>query len=188
MKIIIMDNYEKRILSSEEVIEQFEGIAKWHTNRYNLEGYDEEDTYQTCLLEIYKAYIKYDYKKDIKFSTFANSFVKNKIKRILRDSTTQKRYNKDGSNLSLDKEYNEEGATLLDFLGYNQRIEDKVTSHIIYKQIINNLTEEEVKLIPVIVGVKSMQMLGDELGISKVAIHKRVTKFKEKVRKEYIFE
>lgn len=188
MKIIIMDNYERKILSGEEVIELFQGIAVWHKNRFKLEGYDEEDTYQTCLLEIYKAYVKYDYKKNIKFSTFANSFVKNKIKRILRDSSTQKRLNKDGSNLSLDKEYNEEGATLLDFLGYNQRIEDKVTCNILYKQIVDNLTEDELKLMPVLIGVKSMQKLGDELGVSKVAIHKRVNKFKEKIRKEYIFE
>ena len=72
MKIIIMDNYEKKILSGEEVIELFQGIAVWHKNRFKLEGYDDEDTYQTCLLEIYKAYVKYDYKKNIKFSTFAN--------------------------------------------------------------------------------------------------------------------
>ena len=188
MKIIIMDNYERKILSGEEVIQLFEGIAKWHKNRYKLEGYDEEDTYQTCLLEIYKAYIKYDYKKNIKFSTFANAFVKNKIKRILRDSTTQKRQNKNGNDVSLDKECNEDGATVLDFLGYNPKIEDKVTSKVLYKQIIDGLTADEYKLIPVLIGLKSTQKLGDELGISKVTIHKRVSKLKEKIRKEYIFD
>lgn len=188
MKIIIMDNYEKKVLNGEEVIDLFKGIAKWHKNRYNLEGYDPEDTYQTCLLEIYRAYVKYDHTKGIKFSTFANYFVKNKIKGILRDCSTQKRSNKEGFDLSLDKEYNDEGATLLDFLGYNQRIEDKVTSHILFKQIVENANEEEHKLFPVIIGNKSMQNLGDELGVSKVAIYKRVNKFKDKIRKEYSFE
>lgn len=188
MKIIIMDNYEKKILSGEEVIKEFEGITKWYINRYNIEGYDNEDIYQTCLLEIYNAYIKYDYNKGIKFSTFANAFIKNKIKRLLRDSTAKKRYNQKGNDLSLDKEYTEEGATLLNFLSCDETIEEKVTTNVFYKQIINNLTEDEIKLIPVIIGVKSTQKLGDELGVSKVTIHKRTKKLKERIRKEYIFE
>ena len=70
-----MDNYEKKILSGEEVIEEFDKIAVWHCQRYGVQGYDKEDIYQSCLLEIYQAYIEYDYTKEIKFSTFANSFV-----------------------------------------------------------------------------------------------------------------
>ena len=113
--------------------------------------------------------------------------VKNKLKRLLRDYNTQKRSNKEGKNLSLDKQYDDDGTTLLDFLGYNERIEDKVTSNIIYRQILDNISSDELNLIPVIIGAKSMQKLGDELGISKVAIHKRVAKFKKKIREEYIF-
>ena len=187
MKIIIMDNYEKKILSGEEVIDIYKGIAVWHKNRFKIDGYDKEDIYQTCLLEIYKAYINYEHEKNIKFSTYANSFVKNKLKRLLRDYNTQKRSNKEGKNLSLDKQYDDDGTTLLDFLGYNERIEDKVTSNIIYRQILDNISSDELNLIPVIIGAKSMQKLGDELGISKVAIHKRVAKFKKKIREEYIF-
>ena len=41
---------------------------------------------------------------------------------------------------------------------------------------------------PVLIGLKSTQKLGDELGVSKVTIHKRVSKLKEKIRKEYIFD
>ena len=186
MKIIIMDNYEKKILSGEEVIEEFDKIAVWHCQRYGVQGYDKEDIYQSCLLEIYQAYIEYDYTKEIKFSTFANSFVKNMLKRLIRDCNTQKRANRQGNDVSLDKQYDDSGISLLDTLCYNENMENKITSKIIYEQIINSITEDEMKLIPVLMGKKSMQKLGDELGISKVAIHKRTVKFKNKIRNEYI--
>lgn len=185
MKIIITNDYEKKLMTGEEVVLEYKGIATWYSNRFTVSGYDKDDLYQICSLEIYRAYIHYDYTHNIKFSTVAISFCKNCIKRLLRDFTTLKRHNSEGSDYSLDYTYNEEGDTLLDTLGHSKRIEDEVISKIMYEQIVQVMTEDDMKLIPAIIGNKSMEAIGKELGISKVAVFKRISKLKTKIQNTF---
>ena len=84
-----MDYDEK--LYSELAMTVLEHDIDWVASRYWIQGYELDDLKQELRLKLWESIQKYDHTKEIKLRAWANTVMRNHLRRLLRDATTQKK-------------------------------------------------------------------------------------------------
>ena len=173
-------------LTADEVVEKFNPLCEKLSRRFFINSFTQEDLKQVCMMELFKAYKKYDISIGVDFLNYAYGVIQNELKRLLRDSKSDKRNTDDISILNIDS--NVGGSS--DAHTYGEVIADEsvnvaeqvVTSELM--KIINSVvTEEEMVLLPVLMGLKTAKAVSIEIGISNEGVRKRILRLKEKLRK-----
>jgi RNA polymerase sigma factor (sigma-70 family) len=83
-------NYDED-LYSELALTVLEHDIDWIASRYFIPGYELDDLKQELRLELWKKAKKFDHTKNVRLRTWANTVMRNKLRNLLRDATTQKR-------------------------------------------------------------------------------------------------
>lgn len=190
--IKLNNNYNEGVLMSfEEVLENCKGLmiekAKKYGHISEVYGeYDFEDLLQEAQVGLYEAYVSYDETKNYKFTTLATRCIENRYKLIIRDKNRLKREGEAMEKISLDEQRNDgehQGAENYErLLLADNDFEESFISSILMEEINSELTErEKIYLLILIKEIKAVNV-AKELGISKAAISKGLTKTKRKLK------
>lgn len=185
MKKVIVVKKQVLSLTADEVMEKFTPLCHKLSRKYFIEGYEMEDLVQVCYIALFKAYTLYDKESGVDFLDYSYQLMNNELKRLLRDSKTEKR-NTDNVKF-VELEQRPGGSS--DAYTYSELIADitvNVEEQVINSELINLIkevvTEEEMVLLPVLMGMKTQKKVSEEIGISNEAVRKRVNKLKEKLK------
>lgn len=172
-------------LTADEAVEKFTPLCHKLSKKYFIEGYEVEDLVQVCYISLFKAYTLYDKEIGVEFLDYSYPLINNSLKRLLRDSKSEKRNTDNVKFVDLDQRPG--GSS--DAHTYSELIADITVN--IEEQVINSeltsiikevVTEDEMLLLPVLMGVKTQRKVSEEIGISNEAVRKRVNKLKEKLK------
>ena len=83
-------NYDQE-LYSELALMVLEHDIDWVASRYYIPGYDLDDLKQELRLELWRKVKMFDHTKEVRLRTWANTVMRNHLRRLLRDSTRKKR-------------------------------------------------------------------------------------------------
>lgn len=83
-------NYDEHIYA-ELAMTVLEHDIDWVASRYFVPGYDLDDLKQELRLELWNKIKRFDHTKEIRLRTWANTVMRNHLRRLLRDATTKKR-------------------------------------------------------------------------------------------------
>lgn len=185
MKKVLIIKEKEYNLTPDEVVEKFTPLCHKLSRRYFIEGYDVEDLVQVCYMAVFRAYTLYDKESGVDFLSYTYPLMNNDLKRLLRDSKSEKR-NTDNVKF-VELEQRPGGSS--DAYTYSELIADITVN--IEEQVINSeltniikevVTEDEMLLLPVLMGIKTQKKVSQEIGISNEAVRKRVNKLKEKLK------
>jgi len=199
-KMIILSDNEIKLMSFEEVKEEFMPIVIAQVKKANLKFFynktEEEDFLQELLLELWRAYKQYNPCLGNQFSTYLYYKILKGVRNVTFKKFSLKNKNNGviSLNAPLKENDNKEYSTLEEML-YDDKetaqelLEYKELCLLIKKYIVS---DEDKELLSVLLNKKnhSIKYYAEKYGITRQAANQRVNKFKNKLKdiiiKEYL--
>lgn len=173
-------------LTAEQVVEKFNPLCEKLSRKFFIDSYTQEDLKQVCMMELFKAYNKYDITVGVDFLNYSYGVIQNELKRLLRDSKSDKRNTDDISVVNIDSKAggSSEAHTYSEVIADKTvNVEEQIVTNELVKIIQEVVTPEEMALLPVLMGLKTAKAVSIEIGISNEGVRKRILRLKEKLRK-----
>lgn len=188
-KLIIVNakTKERKLMTFEEVAVQYEGLLKKEVSGYlptfeKFGDVDFEDLLQEGSMALWEAYQRYDETKNYAFSTLATHYIQTQFNAIIKARGTQKRQS-NNHKVSLDEKISDgEKESMEKYnLLISEHFEDDLLESLLLKEIRESLTEREKMYLLVLIDEIKAARLAEELGISRAAVSKNLSKFKIKI-------
>ena len=138
--------------------------------------YTEDDYINRGYGAVDKALKSFDSSKGVKFTTYAYSAIKYAFLRMITEENKNKY-------TSLDIEVGED-AKIYDMIPDNTLMCSyrDIEMHNVFKEIYNNITEDQKEYMKILMGFKTQRALAKEMNISNERVRQKIENFKRKIR------
>lgn len=184
-KKILLSNGEILSLGFEDVLVKFDKMVKdfshkqykIYANKPSCLHMNREDFEQEVLVALWKAFENYNLESGACFSTFFNSTVKQHFSNFNRMANAEKLEVGAGTVSLQDADLSESGDELADVVGTNDERFADIEYIDSLETMLNTMDEQEKTIfLNEVSQNKTYEQLAEELGMSRQAIHYRLTK------------
>lgn len=189
-KLIKVANDEIVLASLEEALEMVMSAVKKAVRITKNDFNEYEDLQQTYIEWVIKAFHKYDVTKGKKWSTLAIDYIKSASQKMdnKENNTLKAQEGKKYTKVNLDYTF-DDGNTADELYGYEDENINNIIEQGGYFGYVIDKYRKDVQAIDIIVMLigessHSVATLGEKYNISRQGMHKKVTKFKQKLQED----